>query len=287
MSITSTLPPKAGLDVEDFRRLGVRPHECRLTVIRRAAARSARALAEKQLTSPTEQVGLQLSRVATSAYRLLDPRQRHDVHQRAYVGRILPNALSWAGQTGFHSDAKKTTPEAPFASDSVSSNSANDAELIEILDLDSHESILLDTLTAGRNDDDLLDTTPVARRITRTQRRLQHPWVMLVLAGLAIGTLLGLATLQSRFNQVARGSVQPELLPTTAAEPESILPAPISPESVSLQPELASSLESAGGGMSDVPREPEVVLPEVTRCGCWGRARCAAGEFDQRSRSCI
>ena len=63
----------AGLNLEDFRRLGVRPHEYRLTVIRRAAIRSARSLAEQQLTAPTQQTGLQLSRVATSTYRLLDP----------------------------------------------------------------------------------------------------------------------------------------------------------------------------------------------------------------------
>ncbi len=116
MSVTSS-PPTVGLDVEDFRRLGVRPHECRLTVIRRAAARSARALAEKQLTSPTDQVGLQLSRVATSAYRLLDPRQRTRRPSAGLCGTDLAECTEWAGQTGFHSDSNEASPVALFGSD--------------------------------------------------------------------------------------------------------------------------------------------------------------------------
>ncbi|MCH1439236.1 MAG: hypothetical protein L7W43_06250, partial [Rubripirellula sp.] len=89
------------LKVEDFERLGVRPDEMRLTVIRRAATQTSRTLAESQLTNPSDTAALQLSRVTVSAYRLLDPRQRKDAHQRIHVGRILPTVLMWAGQTKF------------------------------------------------------------------------------------------------------------------------------------------------------------------------------------------
>ena len=59
---------------------------------------------------------------------LLDPRQRDDASQRAYVGRILPNTLRWAGQTSFHSEASDNATDAAFADGGVS-----DAELIELL----------------------------------------------------------------------------------------------------------------------------------------------------------
>ena len=126
-------PPRPNdLSVEDFRRLGVRPNEVRLSVIREAAFRNARPLASELLTIPsnsssshpsssdlsssdpssggqsssddscTIQSWLQLSRVATSTYRLLNPRLRSNHHQRAYVGRILPLALNAAGTTRFH-----------------------------------------------------------------------------------------------------------------------------------------------------------------------------------------
>ncbi len=224
MSVTSTSLQTVGLGLEDFRRLGVRPHEYRLTVIRRAAARSARALAEHQLTSPSDQVGLQLSRVATSTYRLLDPRQRQDVHQRAYVGRILPNALSSAGQTSFHSGSIRATPSAPFSSDAHDSDAASDAELIEMLDLESKESNRLITWTASLNDDDLLATTPITRRITRAGKRLTHSWIMLVLAGLAVGTLLGVATVGSRYSELETQRNETVAVSATRSSPRLIGP---------------------------------------------------------------
>jgi hypothetical protein len=112
MSSQTTL--SRDLSVEDFRRLGVRPNEVRLSVIRGAASRNACPLANELLaTRIDEPVGedrwLQLSRVATSTYRLMDPRLRTNVHQRAYIGRILPLALSAATTTRFHSSHTRVT----------------------------------------------------------------------------------------------------------------------------------------------------------------------------------
>ena len=89
------------LKAEDFRRLGVRPQEWRATIIRRAAARSARELAERQLRVPTETTERALSDVAVSTYRVLDPRRRNDSGERVSIGRILPLALTAASQAHF------------------------------------------------------------------------------------------------------------------------------------------------------------------------------------------
>jgi len=129
--MSTQLPPPPTTDVEDFRRLGVRPQETRTTVIRLAAARSAKTLAEQQLRQPSQQAALQLSRVATSAYRLLDPRFRPDASQRAHVGRIV--TLMW----------NESRPGSPGITESRLSSSqafairgVSDQQLIEMLDLD-------------------------------------------------------------------------------------------------------------------------------------------------------
>ena len=190
-------PSTAGLDIEDFRRLGVRPHECRLTVIRQAAMRSARALAEKQLDAPSPQVEIQLSRVATSAYRLLDPRQRNNTTQRVHVGRILPNALTWAGQTNFYSGKANRSVGVPFGGDSISNQ-----ELIEMLDLDAADRSGAErqprddvAWSINLQDGDLINARPGNRYLAQAQRSVKHPWVWLAVLGVMIGTLLGLVTL--------------------------------------------------------------------------------------------
>ncbi len=175
------------LDLDDFRRLGVRPHECRLTVIRQAAARNTKSLAERQLRAPTEPVALQLSRVATSAYRLLDPRQRHDSHQRAHVGRILPNALAWAGQTSFHNGSAGPTQglAVPFQSDRMS-----DAELIDSLVLDSSPVEHEDTYALSLSADDLLVSTPLSRAHASVRRRARRVWLPLTFAGAVVAATI-------------------------------------------------------------------------------------------------
>ena len=253
MPATSTPLSTAGLGLEDFRRLGVRPHECRLTVIRLAAARSSRGLAEKQLARPSEQVGLQLSRVATSAYRLLDPRRRKDIHQRAYVGRILPNALSCAGQTSFHSDARPMSGETPFSPNVVDSDDASDIELIAMLDLDSRPAKKpLVELANSLSDDDLLGTPPSSRRANRARRRFHFPWVMLVVLSLTIGVLLGLATLRSRHAIVAKKGATDEL-------PNPILASPAVPSSSISGSDVANSAEPSASSEG-----PQTAAPAVS-----------------------
>ena len=85
----------------DFQRIGVQPSETRLAVIRHAASRAAKSLARRQLSAPNPLTEQQLSRIAVSTYRLLDPRQRMDRHSRAHVGRIRPAALYRAGRAEF------------------------------------------------------------------------------------------------------------------------------------------------------------------------------------------
>ena len=96
-----SLEPSTRLQAEDFRRLGVRPQEWRPTIIRQAAARIARELAQQQLESPSVETGRKLSKVSVSTYRVLDPRLRDDKSHRASIGRILPLALHAASRTRF------------------------------------------------------------------------------------------------------------------------------------------------------------------------------------------
>jgi len=126
--------PGVAIDLEDFRRLGVRPQETRVPVIRMAATRSARWLAKAHLLTPNPDTEIQLSRVATSAYRLMDPRQRLDETARVRVGRILPLTLHWAGRTRFADSSIRHSLESAFHQESLS-----DLELTEMLELDGSD----------------------------------------------------------------------------------------------------------------------------------------------------
>ncbi|TWU01086.1 hypothetical protein [Stieleria varia] len=90
-----------GLTNADFQRLGVDPREVRHMVIRRAALETTEPLAQRYLQAPSAKLEIQLTQIATSTYRVLDPRQRTDPSQRANVGRIRPNLIDWAGRTEF------------------------------------------------------------------------------------------------------------------------------------------------------------------------------------------
>lgn len=130
------------LQSEDYARLGVRPNEYRLNIIRCAASRHSRALAERQLRTPSPQTALQLAQVATSAYRLLDPRNRRERSQRIYVGRILPLTLQGAGQTQFQTEFSKFgSTVGEIDPSAFEHKSLLNKELIQRLDLDlSHMS---------------------------------------------------------------------------------------------------------------------------------------------------
>ncbi|MEL6108574.1 MAG: hypothetical protein AAFU85_21420, partial [Planctomycetota bacterium] len=97
----ATAEMTVALGPDDFQRIGLQPLETRLTVIRRAATRTSKSLASRQLSEPSLVTEHQLSRVALSTYRVLDPRQRVDAKQRAHVGRIRPGTLLMAEQAAF------------------------------------------------------------------------------------------------------------------------------------------------------------------------------------------
>jgi hypothetical protein len=105
----------------DFQRIGIQPQETRLDVIRRAASRATKSLARRQLDAPNPLTEQQLSRIAVSTYRLLDPRQRGDRQSRAHVGRIRPGVLVRAGRAEF-ADGRSLDPSmAPARTEGESS----------------------------------------------------------------------------------------------------------------------------------------------------------------------
>jgi len=199
--------PPIDLQLEDFHRLGVRPHEMRLTVIRRAASKTSRALAESQLKEPSATAALQLSRVTTSAYRLLDPRNRGDALQRVHIGRILPTVLMWAGQTKFQNQQPgirknaiaggsirlSENSDGPGSAVLFQGGGLSEADLIELMELDSTP------LLAGKpawahslTDGDLLQRASLAHRWNRLKKHFSNRWVLLGVGGLIMGVLVGL-----------------------------------------------------------------------------------------------
>ncbi len=251
------------LDLEDFRRLGVRPHECRLTVIRNAAARSAKTLAERQLAAPSEQVALQLSRVATSTYRLLDPRQRHDTFQRAHVGRILPNTLAGAANTNFHNGSSRQgesdVPNVP--------NRSDDVQLVELIQIDTSPVSSGPSWTATLDDEDLLNTTPWSRQLKRFRRQLHHPVTVLTLTAAVVAVTFALVKWNQDSEQTAlrRPATAPEK--TSDSEPQ---PAADQTNAQDLQgtepsvsPNDSSQQNSNAGDVSDVTTEESPGAPEA------------------------
>ena len=189
--------PALDLKVEDFERLGVRPDEMRLTVIRRAATQTSRTLAESQLSNPSDTAALQLSRVTISAYRLLDPRQRGDVHQRIHVGRILPTVLMWAGQTKFQNQqtgGRKAQVSRVGMSGGLGTGDAeanmpfqggglSESDLIELMELDSTPLLAGQPAWAQSfSDVDILGRTIFLKRWNRWKRVLLTRWYAIGLA---------------------------------------------------------------------------------------------------------
>ncbi len=201
----SKIPPKSqtslGLKVEDFERLGVRPDEMRLTVIRRAAMQTSRTLAESQLSNPSDTAARKLSRVTISAYRLLDPRQRGDVHQRIHVGRILPTVLMWAGQANFQNQqtgGRKTPVSRVGRLESLGTGDAevsmpfqggglSESDLIELMELDSTPLLAGQPAWAQSfSDVDILGRTSFLKRWNRWRRVLLTRWQAIGLAAILL-----------------------------------------------------------------------------------------------------
>ncbi|MEM6472348.1 MAG: hypothetical protein AAF802_22490 [Planctomycetota bacterium] len=116
---------------DDFQRIGLAPRETRLPVIRAAAMRIAKSLADRQMAAPSDSTQQQLFRVALSTYRLLDPRQRTDRHARAHVGRIRPGELFHAGQTAFADDGVGLSDDGDFE-ESAEPNAAKTNPLVDL-----------------------------------------------------------------------------------------------------------------------------------------------------------
>lgn len=227
--MTSDSHSTLDLRVEDFERLGVRPDEIRLTVIRRAATKTSRDLAENQLTKPSDTAALQLSRVTTSAYRLLDPRNRGDAHQRVHVGRILPTVLMWAGQTKFqnqHAGGQKSSlanvciSEATISGDTDASmpfqgGGFSEADLIELMELDSTPLMAGQPIWAqSLSDVDILGRSHWLKRWNRCKRVLLKRWYSI---GLAVVLLILLVTALA-FPERDESIVMEEVEPATLVE---------------------------------------------------------------------
>ncbi len=302
------------LNVEDFRRLGVRPNEVRLNVIRGAASRNAMPLANELLASsyhnlnenhpansqPSDadtvasrthtsdsdwaETWLQLSRVVTSTYRLLDPRLRPNPHQRAYIGRILPLALTAAGATSFNISKpvrqtqrfETARPVPPPVSDAfgkpditedlfaMPTAQLNDAEIWQ-LSLDDH-----DFASGGR----------IRRQRNRSKRNIWI-WSSMAAIGILAGSVLGWNSVHENLPKdpsgkmaanasIAKVETQPSQTPSVMRKNENFVGGTVTrmpmsdeastPPSPSKMPNLVAEKET-------LPIEPKLViesLPEVT-----------------------
>lgn len=238
MSPTTESP--IDLHDEDFRRLGVRPHECRVSVIRRAATRSARALAEQQLDAPSEQVGLQLSRVATSAYRLMDPRQRDDSGQRVHIGRIVPVTLNFPLHVTLVEAASLRSSRAPFH-DNFEAEPAENSEPETQPDFDW----AIDLVVEGKAPKPRREGTVSLRHNTVKRTRRELGWVLVAVTGLIGGSILGFAAMRND-DPVPAVQVEPEdgpEQPLPSGFGSLTDPAPLAP--LVSAPEPASSSETA------------------------------------------
>lgn len=150
----------------DFQRIGIQPKETRLDVIRRAASRAAKSLARRQLDAPNPITEEQLSRIAVSTYRLLDPRQREDRQSRAHVGRIRPHALYRAGRTEF-ADGRILIQSCESSDRSVSTHHVNDVICV---------------------DDVFPLVNPPSRPLHRVRSLASHPGMILVMIMLLLLT---------------------------------------------------------------------------------------------------
>ncbi|TWU41989.1 hypothetical protein [Novipirellula artificiosorum] len=202
------------LDVEDFRRLGVRPQECRSLVIRQAAARRSRSLARLQLTSPTPNTELQLSRIATSAYRLLDPRKRVDFLQRVRVGRVLATSFPWGNQGQFRVDSADAAAANGEATEPYSSRDEEpfffEVEYTQAYADNLEDRVAFSNWVQSLDSEDLILAAPRRHRIATLRRSIQHPRMILALIGLVLVTLYGVSQLDFRPETIAIRRVESE-----------------------------------------------------------------------------
>ena len=193
----------------DFQRIGLQPRETRLAVIRRAASRTAKSLARRQLDSPNPLTERQLSAIAVSTYRVLDPRQRDDRQSRAHVGRIRPGALLHAARTSFAKDA--AFPGRKTASDATADGVATQAARVANDSSDSEprtrfEELSQNTDRLGVHRDDInrqginLQPGPLVANhhaekqglVDRVRRQAHRPGLILLMIALLLSSAAGL-----------------------------------------------------------------------------------------------
>tara|TARA_R110002073_G_scaffold65408_34_gene163533 strand:+ start:13606 stop:16245 length:2640 start_codon:yes stop_codon:yes gene_type:complete len=182
------------LSVEEFRRLGVRLNECRLPVIRQAIARVGKSLADQQLVAPSPQRERELSLLVTSAYRVLDPRNRRDFVQRILVGRLQPEGTPWLGQKNFRIGVAQAS-ENPNDNEGASDDDPFDFDLSS----SSQTPFMVQTRasianwTQSLDSQDLIEAGVRRRRLANVRNSIQHPWMLLSLFGLLVATLFGVS----------------------------------------------------------------------------------------------
>ena len=253
------------LSADDFRRLGVQPHESRQTVIRQAASRTTKTLARRQLVSPSTRTESQLIKVATSTYRLLDPRNRGDASQRAHVGRIMPNALNWAGQTEFSSGASgEDVSDEPHEQ----SLTASGVHGISIQPHAPPTGLDLNVPWSGS-----LDESDLLRRrwfrIRWMRKQLHQPLVLIMLIALLVATSVWVWNLNLKsqgVRVVAKAPSASNELQSQHGEggPELIEPAQPETPSVSEQekPTVLSVSSHAGSESGTLDGPPATPIPE-------------------------
>ncbi len=96
----------------DFHRLGLRRGECSSMAIRDATQNAVQRLADTASKQSRELVDRQLGQLATSAYRLLDPRYRTQLYERVQLSYLIDRDET---KPIVHQNALLTVPDTPIA----------------------------------------------------------------------------------------------------------------------------------------------------------------------------
>lgn len=113
----------------DFHRLGLRRGECRSDTIRGATQSAVHRLAIASTEQSLELVDRQLGQLATSAYRLLDPRYRLQLYERVQLSYAL--ARDELVPPTFDSGALLTVPDdsVDFESSTISTEQMSEPSI--------------------------------------------------------------------------------------------------------------------------------------------------------------
>ncbi|MDZ4849116.1 MAG: hypothetical protein SGI77_07460 [Pirellulaceae bacterium] len=102
----------------DFYRLGLKRGECNSVAIRGATQSAVHRLAESSTRQTLEQIDRQLGQLATSAYRLLDPRYRLQFYERIQLSYAVER--DDMATSNLHPEALLSVPRESIALDRFS-----------------------------------------------------------------------------------------------------------------------------------------------------------------------